>query len=300
MKYTDFSQEQIMNENYTKICNYLLALSNNTETTEKLQSILYQGGYLNYGLASNIVNRDNPYIERRRRISMAYLIIRNPETFNCLVNNNINLFHGTSFNALPNILKYGVCSLAESKRIGNEVTTGERWSSFGKDRDFVSFTDVLDIAEGYSTINSDSNNYSFPIILGITKEDAKNAGTVVISSDVVEVGINNRLPKEYIKTIMVPSNKVDIVKRIVDNGIEVLAIDDVANKFYSIGSYGSIYIHDDKYNDLRTGLTINDYKMTGIKETVLSRSLSHIKNLMDKFGSLIEGDDYNVEHRHTK
>jgi len=55
--------------------------------------------------------KNNPHLERKKRVAFAYLLATNPETFEMIDKNNINLFHGTNANALPNILKYGLITV---------------------------------------------------------------------------------------------------------------------------------------------------------------------------------------------
>jgi hypothetical protein len=93
-------------------------------------------------------------VEGQRRLSMAYLFVKNPSTFNTLAENKVNLFHGTNSTALPTILEYGLGSIDSSEKRGLDVQTGEQWSRINGKRSFVSLTDVLGIAEGYSTLKN--------------------------------------------------------------------------------------------------------------------------------------------------
>jgi hypothetical protein len=102
---------------YPKLCNLFISLAQTKEQKEKLESILYNGGYLDYSISSDVVNKDNPSIEACRRITMAYLILRNPDTFDMMVKNKVCLYHGTNGNALPGILTYGLNSVVESEKI---------------------------------------------------------------------------------------------------------------------------------------------------------------------------------------
>ena len=97
MEYSDYTKEQVMTEfgNYQELCELFFSLAKDDETKNKLEHILYEGGYKGFSFSSKIVNKDNPYIEIKRRASLAYLLIRNPETFDNLVDKQVNLFHGT-------------------------------------------------------------------------------------------------------------------------------------------------------------------------------------------------------------
>ena len=251
MKYSDYTYENIMSyPEYQKICNMFMELANDNETLEKLQSILYYGGHNNYSVSSNMMNKDNPFVERQKRISMAHLIINNPETFDFIEKYNIKLFHGTNARALPSILKNGICSVDESKENGYQISTGEEWSRTNGKRDFVSLTDTLDIAEGYSSIHPDDNELSFPVIFGTTTDSIKGLSKTKVGSEIPEIGINEKIPKESIKVIMVPSDKIDIVKQLTGNNIPVLAADNIENKFYYINDVGLIEIYEESYNEL--------------------------------------------------
>ena len=300
MKYSVYSYEQIMKDpNYQKICNMFLSLSKDEETTRKLQSILYYGGYLDYSVSSNIMSKNSPSVERQNRISAAYLIIRNPETFNVLVQNKINLFHGTNANALPSIMKYGICSVDESNNRGDKLTTGEEWSRIGGKRDFVSFTDVLDIAEGYSSINPNQKNkdLSFSVVFGTTVADIENTVKAKVNSDIPEVGIYGKLPKESIKVIMVPSDKVNFVKKILNDDIQVVAIDDIEDRFYYIDDVGMISIDENRYNNLKNGMNTQVVReMPKLKESIFTRLIKKFQGLAVNNQIINEGDDYNHEH----
>ena len=243
MEYSYFTKEQIMREfnNYQELCDLFFDLATDNETKEKLAHILYEGGYKGFSFSSKIVSKDNPYIEIKRRASLAYLLIRNPETFDNLVENRVNLFHGTKSNALPSILKNGLNSVDELKKYGIIVKTGEEWSRIQGERSFISFTDVLDIAEEYSYFASkDKNNdLSFEIVIGTTLNDVMASKRCRVSSDIPEVAIKDKFPKENIKCVLVPSNVMDIVNKFIDNsGIEVLSMDGIDEKFYYIDDFG--------------------------------------------------------------
>ena len=49
-------------------------------------------------------------VEFYRRTKLLEVAVKNPNAFEQITKNNINLFHGTNINALPSILKYGLLS----------------------------------------------------------------------------------------------------------------------------------------------------------------------------------------------
>ena len=263
MVYSDFTLDQLMKyKEYINICNKFLSLPIDDKTKEKLESVLYKGGYKNYKPSGGI-GKNNPIIEIQRRISLAYLIIRNPETFNQIVNHNIVYFHGTNAKALKEIIKYGLKSVDSLVEEGKKVNTGEKWSRINGKRDFISFTDVLDISEDYSTI--DVNKVYFPVIIGTTKEDVISSFGCAISSDYPEIGIPGSFPKESIRVIMVPPSKVEVVRNLVDNNIIVLAVDDIGDKFYNIQSdIFELYIDEIKFQKLKNNIDLKSQFETGL------------------------------------
>lgn len=293
MNYSSYSIDQLMdNKYYSEICNRFLSLATDEETQKKLESILYKGGYGEYSFSTDLSNKDNPSIELRRRISMAYLLVNNPATFDYLVDNKINVFHGTNANALPGIIKYGVRSAKDSLKNGVEVVTGEKSTMFHT-RSFISFTDVLDIAEDYSTLPATTDNelYSFEVVVGITKSTVEKLGHKTIFSDVSEIGIPTTVVPEDISVLLVPSDKVDFVRKMTNGKIKVLAVDNINEKFYFVDDFYRIYFNEEKYQSLKNGEPKSNYELTGVKETVLSRTATSIKEHLNKFKELLQGKD---------
>ena len=270
-EYSTFNLEGIYEnvKGYQKLCDMFLALAKDEGTKVKLESILYKGGYKDYGMCSKIECRDDPAIEAQRRTTMAELLIRNPETFDSLCKHKINIFHGSNANALPSILKYGLMSIDESVENGVTVTTGEEWSRRNSGRSFISVTDDLQVAKGYSTIEADEKEgkLSFGIIVGTSTEDIRKCGIRRIHSDVPEIGLTKKISPENIKSVMVPSEKVDIVKKMVgEQDIEVLPFDGVNDNFYWIDEYGYLSISEDRYNNLKNRVSSEKPKTFGLDE----------------------------------
>lgn len=293
MSYPFFELSRLMcHQEYKSICDRFFSLAKDEETKQKLESILYKGGYKDYNPSGGI-GRDNPLIDIQRRIGLAYLIIRNPKTFEQIVNNKIIYFHGTNANALPGIIKYGINSVDKSMELGLELTTGEQWSRIGGRRDFVSFTDVLDLAGEYSAISPKiETELSFPIIFGTTKENILSSRLITVKSDLQEVGVKGGFPKELIDCIMVPSNKINIITKMVDPGMLVLPMDEMQERFYSVYQDGalSIFIDEEKYEKLLNNNFDNEVELKGVKESVLSRKIRKVKSQMVKLGNVIKGD----------
>lgn len=296
MAYSDYTLDQIKENlsNYQETCNIFLELAQDEKTKHKLEEILYQGGYNGFSLCSHLGNKDNPFLEGERRLAMAHLLIKNPETFDTFIKLQTNLFHGTNANVLPSILKYGLNSVDKSNEQNISVTTGETFSRIDGKRSFVSFTDIIDIAEGYSTIKSESGDesLSFEVIIGTTVNDVLDSGIYRISSDIPEVGVRNNLPLESIKVICVPSAKVDFVKKMIPNDtIQVLPIDGIGQRFYYIDDFGHIEISPERLKELRE----NTYKQNFDKEfqqeelyrLTTKLTVTKIKSSIEKFKHLL-------------
>lgn len=287
MGYFSYSLEQLLDScgRYQEICNLFFGLASNEEIKSKLVDVLYNGTCDSFVFSSNIVNKDNPNVEVIRRISMAYLLVKNPDTFDFFVQNKINLFHGTNANALPSILKYGLNSAYESEKNGIYVLTGEKFTRMYNTRNFVSFTDVLGIACDYSTLlpEVEKNNLSFEVVVGTTVGDVIKAGKCNVISDVSEVGVKNKLPLENIKVICVPSSKKAFVKKLVgDKGIAVLSLDGINDRFFYADDIGFINIDYTLYNKLKKDLRKSNkdkiFKLEDMKKLMVEWLLEKINN----------------------
>lgn len=263
--YSDYSLEQI-NEwvpNYQEICDLFISTATDSNLKAKLEQILYQGGYDGYSLASKKSSKDSPVIEMNRRLSMARLLVTNPDTFDIIVKNGVNLFHGTNSKALPNIFKYGLNSFVDLNNQNISVETGETWSGRAG-RGFISFTDVFNVASNYSRMIPTDN--SFEVIIGTSVDEAKNSVIFSPGSDVPEVGLRKKLPLDKIKVICVPSAYVDYVKNLLpNNSIQVLPFDVVENSFY--------YFDEESYS-----LDIDRSDFDKLKETLSSNNRKHSGN----------------------
>ena len=63
------------------------------------------------------------------------------------------------------------------------------------------------------------------------------------------------MPLEYIKSICVPKDKVELVQNMMgDKDILVSSIDDIDDKFYYFDEFGSIYVIPERYEALRRKL----------------------------------------------
>lgn len=211
---------------------YDFAQDDNMKT--ELDKILKEGKMGNNGLSTRrlyFLYMDNPIIEAQRRISMAYLLVNDRDTYEYLKENHINIFHGTNANALVGIAKYGLQSvdkIIESKR---EVRSGETWSRIKGKRSFISVTDVLDIAWRYMQI--DHKSFSAIICTSDEKMVEDNIKICPVVSDFPEIGIRDELPLETIKCVLVPKDKVDYVKVLFsDTDIQVLGLSNIDTRYF--------------------------------------------------------------------
>lgn len=304
-KYSDYSPEQIKTEEYEALCQELLSMAKNVKVKEQMEAILYEGGYGNFSVNTGLT-KNNEFIERKKRIGYAYILATNPETLNILVENNINLFHGTNANALPNILKYGMQSVDEQTSKGIDSLTGEKWSRIGGKRNFISFTDDIDTSLDYASFTPENDNFtqeSFGVIIGISSNSLKQLRTCRVQSDLPEVGIMDSVPLEHIKTIAVPEDKVEFVRKLIgDNEIIVTPIS-IDEKFYYLDSeFGQISFDEEKAKQLAeqkkqvTRTNFNSKEMAGMSKT---RKVSGIRSIYEKIKETIKnrGKDNGKETR---
>lgn len=287
-------------KNYKEICNIFLELAKDKTTKSILKEILYNGTCQGFKFNTHLSNIDDPFEECQRRISMAITLVNNPDTFSYFINNQINLFHGTNNNAIPSILKYGLISMASyQEKTGTAPLTGEKSTQRENNpRDFVSMTDILDIASRYSEINPDA--YSFSVVLCTNKESAEKSRITTIRSDVPEVGLKNDLALEDIKAICCPSNKVSFMKKLVGNkNIMVLPLDNMDKSFYYADKdCYEITIDNKRLLEFREGISKENksFKEEEVKHLLNEQTTSKIREGIEKIKYLLSrGKSY--EHR---
>lgn len=279
---------------YEALCQQLLAMAKNGKVKEQMEAILYEGGCGNFSVNTELT-KNNEFIERKKRIGYAYILATNPETFDVITQNNINLFHGTNANALPNILKYGMKSVDKLSSQGISISTGEAWSRIGGKRSFISFTDDIDTSLDYAAFTPESDKLSqesFGVIIGISSKSLEHLKTCRVHSDLPEVGIMNSIPLEHIKTIAVPEDKVEFVRKLVgDNEIIVTPIS-IDEKFYYVDSeFGQISFDAEKAKQLieqRKQVTRANFNSKEITEMSRTRKVSGIRNIFEKIRETIK------------
>ncbi len=303
-KYSDYSLEQIKTGSYERLCNLLLSMAKNDKIKEKIQSILYEGGYGDFSVNTGLT-KNNRAIEIKKRIGYAYLLVSNPETFDILVQNHINLFHGTNANALPNILKYGMQSVNEQSRKGIVTSTGEEWSRINGERDFISFTDDLDTALDYASFTPSKDNIneqSFSILIGMSSSSLKQLRTTHVHSDLPEVGIMDNIPLKHIKAIAVPEDKVEFVRKLVGNNEIIVTPINADERFYYVDSeLGEVSFDVEEAQKLIKKKSQIIYDSEDLKTVAKTRKLSGIRKIYELIKEKMKNrGKYNEENSKNK
>lgn len=258
----------------------------------ELNKILKEGKIGNNGLGAHFLHKDNPRIEAQRRISMAYLLVNDRDTYEYLKENHINIFHGTNANALVGIAKYGLQSvdkIIESKR---EVRSGEAWSRIKGKRSFISVTDVFDIAWNYMQI--DPKSFSAIICTSDEKMVEDNIKTCPVSSDVSEIGIRDELPLGTIKCVLVPKDKVDYAKVLFsDTNIQVLGLSNIDTRYFWFDDFMGCQFNAGEYekykaNRLEEKEKISKVTEEDLKENASSRTRSKMQKIYNWIVTLKE------------
>ena len=292
MNYSDYTTEQVIKSviNYEDVCTKLIDLGKDEETKRKLGEILYNGGFDGYRVSTTFQIRGNPNTEAKKRIAVANLLIRNPETFEFFRANGINLYHGTNANALSSILYNGLKSHSKSKAEGINVITGEASTRYNHERSFVSLTDVLDLARGYATLHPQGGEeqLSFPVLFCMNEASIKGYIQCWIDSDLPEIGIKDGIAPKDIIAVCVPSEKVEFVKKLAsETGIEVLAADGFDESFYYVDEFEEVLINEEKYKALKDKSEPKkqeSFSLKSLKELACKRKFKDIIVMLKKMG----------------
>lgn len=250
---------------------YDFAQDDNMKT--ELDKILKEGKIGNNGLGARFLCKDNPRIEAQRRISMAYLLVNDRDTYEYLKENHVNIFHGTNANAIPGIAKYGLQSVDKIIESNGEVRSGEAWSRINGKRSFISVTDVFDIAWNYMQIDSKS----FSAIIGTSDEKMveDNIKTCPVSSDVSEIGIRDELPLGTIKCVLVPKDKVDYAKVLFsDTNIQVLGLSNIDTRYFWFDDFMGCQFNAGEYEKYKANRLENKEEISKITEEDLKENAS--------------------------
>ena len=246
--------EFVQSKEYEELCSEIIKLAN-WPLEEEAKAILYHGTYGNYTPTTNVMNNNQIY-EKKRRASIAFLLATYPETYRAVKGNNINLFHGTNGNALPSILANGLLSEYECNQGQIHIETGAALTRRDGNRRYISFTDVLSIAEDYASSEpEEASKQSFPVIIGTSLDVIKPNERRQVDFESPEMGINGSLTLDRIKIIMVPEEKKEYVQNLVNatgSKINVCSIE-MEKDYYSIDEswgYEEIFLNKEKFQQL--------------------------------------------------
>lgn len=255
----------------------------------KWNGILNEGGFDNFSVNGDlymqrqVLYKNNPNIEGKKRLNMAYLQLTNPQMIEVIQRNGAYFFHGTNANALPNILKYGLNSVNESLKNGIDLTTGEEWTRVNGERSFISLTDCFHEALEYANIRPKDNVansvFNFPVIIGTTFENMEGLKVAGVHSDISEIGVNGNLPLDHIKFLAVSEDKVEFVRKLVgEQDIEVIG-NDMQDIFFCQDFQGKLNMLEQKTEDRKPQYLT--YSKDDIKPVVNERKTSGIKGLFE-------------------
>ena len=291
----EFDKERVIAAMDKQTLASLYEMAQDKETRYELGKLIEDGKMGDTFLKSGYDGRNDPSIEAARRLSMAYVLISDKQTYDYWQDNKINIFHGTNVNALIGIGKYGLNSVDTIKSHNEEVLSGEEWSRFKGKRNFISLTDVLEVAWDYMVTSEEA----FPVLVGTSEETLRSSGvkTTFINSDLPEIPIKNRIPLEAIKCVCVPKDKAEYTKIIFSNtNIKVLGLSNIKYKYFGYDyATESIWFSKEKYElyKLEHLKKEETSKITkeDLKDNSLTRNISSIKKMynwmIDKY---IKGD----------
>lgn len=287
-----------MNEVIRETFEDYLSLAPNANAQKILAEILLNGQYGKLVFHSELSTNNSLNCETARRLSMAQLYLTNPRTFMALANNGINIFHGTSSINLISILENGLQSGQAQVDSGKKVLTGETYTRHpGKQRNWISFTDVFDISVHYSRdINYEDN---FNVIVCTTEDGINNTNSHIYKFKLLsEVGVENNYSVDNINALLVPSDKVDYVQNLVGNrNIQVLPLDNYSNSKPFIVDF--IRSYEDIPIDAKSFTDDSDVTIYG-NQTGLIKRLQDLINqnyLSNESDYLININNYNQENK---
>ena len=276
----NFTKDQVEKWIDKDIKSSFYELAKDSYTKDELNAILDNGKIGDKFLKSHYHCVDSPKIEAERRISMAYLLINDRDTYEYLKENHINIFHGTNANAIPGIAKYGLRSASKIKEANEKILSGEASTRINGERNFISVTDVLEVAWDYMQIDT----RAFPIIVGTTEEEMRknDVWTCNVDSDVSEIGIENQLPLKAIKCVMVPKDKVGYVKTLFSNtNINVLGISNINERYFWLDPFLGYQFVNEKYEAYKENKRTEPIYKISNKELIQNACL-RVKSKMQK------------------
>lgn len=291
---------------YKKLYECFIEIAETDAQKEAIEQIMKNGEYNGYKLNSMLSNEAySDRTERDRRINFCEMILFDNDLFDCLVNNGLNVFHGTKIDALQSILSKGVFSSSELKEKGIQLLTGEERTmnqSFDNNiekRNFISLTDDFDTAALYAgfsyeeQIEFNIKNFGkslkkdedVPIIICFNGTDIKREygkSLAHVKSTCNEIGVTTSINPSNVKCIITSYDKVEYVKSLASKyGIDVMGYDfndkfkkrliDKKGKFYSILNY-DIIIDEEEFEKSKEQIKEN------LKKRNINRSNQNLNN----------------------
>ena len=238
------------NKKFQKLFKCFLELAETEIQKDAIEQIMKNGEYNGFKLNSMLSNeKHNEKSEIKRRIAFVEIVLHDEELFLYLVNNELNVFHGTKMDALETILSKGLFSSYELSKSGIQLKTGEErivHETFGKSgekRNFISLTDDFDTSALYAGFPYEEqseyykryygkdlkSDVDIPIIICFKGRDIKQKyaeSLIWVKSTCNEIAIDSSISPSDIKCIITSYDKIDYVKSIVSKyGIDVLGYD---------------------------------------------------------------------------
>ena len=232
---------------YKKLYECFMELAETDAQKEAIDQIMKNGEYNGYKLNSMLSNETySDKSERNRRINFCEMILFDNDLFDCLVNNGLNIFHGTKIDALQTILSKGLFSSSELKEKGIQLSTGEEHTTnqiFDNNiekRNFISLTDDFNTAALYACFSYEEQiefymknfgeslkkDENVPIIICFNGNDIKREygkSLVNVKSTCNEIGVTTSINSSNVKCIITSYDKVEYVKSITSKfGFDVL------------------------------------------------------------------------------
>lgn len=318
------NENKIRNRNikYKRLTECFIELAETNIQKEAIEQIMKNGEYNGFKLNSMLSNKKyDENIERERRIAFAEMALHNENLFLYLVNNGINIFHGTEVGALQTILSNGLMSSTQLSENGFHLSTGEENNKNNilglqdEKRTFVSLTDNFDIAATkyaqfpfdesieYSKelfgkdIRSDEN---IPILICFNGNDIKqkySESLVNVKSDLTEIGINSSISPSDIKCIITSYDKIEYVKSIASQyGISVLGYDnndkyekrfyDKEGKFYS----SNMEVDEQEFERTKERLKVRKMNQTDLNSGNKNNANQSVEHLSVNQSMMIASD----------
>ncbi len=294
------------NKKYKRLTECFIELAETDVQKDAIKQIMETGEYNGLKLNSMLsTKKDDEKVERRKRIECAEMILHDENLFHYLVNNGINVFHGTKIGALETILNKGLMSSTQLNENGIQLNSGEenmKKNIFGlqdEKRTFVSLTDDLSVATRYSNIGGNPNQISdknIPIIICFNGNEIKEKyfkPFVYVSSDFAEIPITSSINPSDIKCVITSYDKIEYVKSVVSQyGVDVLGFD-------SNNNFKKQFISDTKeskfYNIINNTIEVDEQEFEKTKERLQAKRINQSAEQLSADQSMMIASDIKMD-----